>query len=249
MHKFDWVGAPADLRLLSNDVHVWRASLEQPAQQVQQLAQTLSDDERIRAERFYFERDRKRFIVGRGLLRIILAQYLAIEPHQLQFSYGKRGKPALATTGVYSNLQFNLSHSEELALYAIALERQVGIDLEYIRPTSDVEQLSKRFFCPREYEVIRSLPPKQKQTAFFHGWTCKEAYLKATGEGLTELQQVEVSLAIGEPAKLLRIAEDSQAAANWSLLKLFPAPGYMGALAVEGHDWRLSCWDWVIGNR
>jgi 4'-phosphopantetheinyl transferase len=243
MHKFDWVQSPANLILLSNDVHVWRAALEQPAEQVQKLVQILSEDERLRAERFYFERDRKRFIVGRGLLRIILSRYTKLAAHQLRFSYGKRGKPALVTTGICSNLQFNLSHSEGLALYAITLDRQLGIDLEYIRPTTDVEQLSKRFFCPREYQVIRSLPPKQQQEAFFHGWTCKEAYLKATGEGLTQLEQVEVSLAIGEPAKLLSIAEDSQATTNWSLVTLFPGPGYMGALAVEGHDWRLSSWD------
>lgn len=244
MCKSDWVQPPVDLMLLNHDVHVWRASLEQPAEQVQKLAQTLSEDERIRAERFYFERDKKRFIVGRGLLRIILARYTNLAPHQLQFSYGKRGKPALVTTGAYSSLQFNLSHSEDLALYAIAHHRLLGIDLEYIRPISNVEQLAKRFFCPRESEVIRSLPPKQQQQAFFHGWTCKEAYLKATGEGLTELQQVEVSLAIGEPARLLSILGDSQATANWSLQALNVAPGYMGALAVEGYDWRLSCWQW-----
>lgn len=245
MCKSNWVQPPVDVVLLSHDVHVWRASLEQPTEQVQKLAETLSEDERIRAERFYFERDRKRFIVGRGLLRNILARYTNLAPNQLQFSYGSRGKPALVATGDYSTLQFNLSHSEGLALYAIAHHRQLGIDLEYIRPISNIEQLAKRFFCPREYELIRSLPPTQQQQAFFHGWTCKEAYLKATGQGLTELQQVEVSLAIGEPAKLLSIAEDSQSAANWSLQSLNVAPGYMGALAVEGHDWRLSCWQWL----
>ena len=250
-----WSLPPADLVLSSNDVHVWRASLEQPTAQVQQLAQTLSEDERLRAERFYFERDRKHFIVGRGLLRTIIARYLVIEPSQLQFSYSPHGKPALAGSAG-STLQFNLSHSQGLALYAFTRDslsfgepnsmasRRIGIDVEYIRSIPNVEQLAKRFFSSREHAIICSLSPSQQQEAFFHGWTCKEAYLKATGEGLTQLGQVEVSLTPGEPRQLLSIGKDSQAAARWSLQALTPAPDYVATLAVEGHDWHLSCWQW-----
>ncbi len=243
--SLSWGLPPADLELSSNDVHVWRASLKQPAAKAQQLFQTLSEDERIRADRFYFERDRKHFIVGRGLLRTILGRYLAIEPKQLQFCYNHRGKPTVDVTETNSTLQFNLSHSHELVLYAVTCDRLIGIDLEYMRPTSDVEKLAERFFSPHEYAVIRSLPPSQKQEAFFNGWTCKEAYLKAIGEGLAQLEQVEVSLVPGEPAKLLNVNQDSQAAARWSLQSLTPASDYVAALAVEGHDWHLSCWQWT----
>jgi 4'-phosphopantetheinyl transferase len=239
-----WNLPPTDLKLRSNAVHVWRASLEQPAMQVQQLAQTLSEDEHLRAARFYFERDRKHFIVGRGLLRTILGRYTNLEPNQLQFSYSPRGKPALASTGASSTLQFNLSHSKGLALYAITRDHQIGIDLEHIRPISNVEQLTQRFFSAREDAVIRSLPPNQQQVAFFQSWTCKEAYLKATGEGLAQLQQVEVSLTPEKPYRLLNITTDPQAAARWSLETLTPAPDYVAALAVEGHNWNLSCWQW-----
>ena len=236
-----WNLPPAELNLSSNAVHVWRTSLEQPALQVQQLAQTLSEDEQLRAKRFYFERDRKHFIVGRGMLRTILGHYANIEPNQLQFSYGSRGKPALVSTDIDSMLQFNLSHSNGLALYAVTRDRQIGIDLEHIRPISDIEQLTKRFFSPREYSVICSLPKSEQQVTFFEVWTCKEAYLKATGEGLAQLQQVEVSLTHGETCHL-NIHTDSQAATRWSLQTLAPATDYVAALAVEGHDWDLSCW-------
>ncbi len=236
-----WNLPPADLNLSSNAVHVWRASLEQPALPIQQLAQTLSEDEQLRAKRFYFERDRKHFIVGRGMLRTILGHYANTEPNQLQFSYGSRGKPALASTNTDSMLQFNLSHSNGLALYAVTRDRQIGIDLEYIRPISDIEQLTKRFFSPSEYSVIRSLPKNEQQVTFFKIWTCKEAYLKATGEGLAQLQQVEVSLTDGETCQL-NIHRDSQGATYWSLQMLAPATDYVAALAVEGHDWDLSCW-------
>lgn len=247
--NLSWSLAPAELVLSSPDVHVWCASLEQSDVQVQQLAQTLSEDEQARANRFYFERDRKHFTVGRGLLRTILSRYTGIAPNQLQFCYGSRGKPALASQESDNTIQFNVSHSQGLALYAVTRDRQIGIDLEQIRPTSDIEQLAKRFFSPREYAVILSLPPTQKQEAFFRGWTCKEAYLKAIGEGLALLQQVEVSLVLEESAKLLSIDDqDTKAAARWSLQMLAPAPGYMGAIAVEGHDWHLSCWQWPTFN-
>lgn len=237
-----WNLPPTELQLPSNAVHVWRASLEQSAMQVQQLAQTLSEDEHLRAARFYFERDRKHFIVARGLLRTILGRYTSLEPHQLQFSYSPRGKPALASTGDSSTLQFNLSHSKGLALYAVTRDRKIGIDLEYLRPISNIEQLTQRFFSAREHGVIHSLPPDEQQVAFFQSWTCKEAYLKATGEGLAQLQQVEVSLTPEQPYGLLNIATDAQATTRWSLQTLTPAPDYVAALAVEGHDWNLSCW-------
>lgn len=238
-----WKPAPTDLVLSNSDVHVWRASLEQPEALTQQLAQTLSEDERTRASRFYFERDRKHFIVGRGLLRTLLGRYLSLEPTQLQFRYSSRGKPALADVGERGTLQFNVSHSHGLVLYAVTRDRKIGIDIEQLRPTSDVEKLAERFFSPRESAIIRSLPPSQKQEAFFHAWTCKEAYLKAIGEGLAGLEQVEVSLVPGEPVRLLSTGEDSPASSYWSVQVLKPAPGYIAALAVEGQGRTLACWE------
>jgi 4'-phosphopantetheinyl transferase len=235
-----WHSPPINLVLSKDVVHIWRTDLNLPESQIQSLAKTLAPDEHNRANRFYFERDRKHFIAGRGILRSILGRYLSLEPAQLQLSYASRGKPTLANLDRGETLSFNLSHSHELAIYAIAHTSWVGIDLEHIRPMDKVEQLVKRFFSPREYAVICSLPDDQKQEAFFRAWTCKEAYLKAIGDGLPGLDGVEVSLTPGEPAALLSIQGDEEAASRWSVYPLIPAPGYMAALAVEGQDWSLE---------
>jgi 4'-phosphopantetheinyl transferase len=132
-----------------------------------------------------------------------------------------------------------------LALYAIARDRELGIDLERIRPLPDAEKIAQRFFSAREHTMICSLPTSKQHEAFFHCWTCKEAYLKATGDGLSgSLNQVDILLAPGEPAKLLSVAGNEQEASRWCLQQLMPVPGYMAALVVEGHGWRLACWQW-----
>jgi 4'-phosphopantetheinyl transferase len=234
-----------DVLLSSGDVHVWCASLDQEALQLQNLKCTLTTDELSRAERFYFQRDREHFIVARGLLRAILSLYLETAPDQVRFSYGPRGKPALAITSGKDRLCFNLSHAGGLALYAVAKGREVGIDLECSRPIPDAEQIAKRFFSPRENTVLQTIPSIMKQEAFFNCWTRKEAYIKATGDGLARpLDQFDVSLRPGEPAKLLSVDGDAREASRWSLRELTPAPSYLAAIAVEGHGWRLACWCW-----
>lgn len=237
-----WQSPPQNLLLSETDVHIWRAKLDLPATQIQQLAQTLSPDEQQRAERFYFEKDTRHFIAGRGFLRSILSRYLNLEPGQINFSYSSRGKPAVANTGFGGTLDFNLSHSQGMALYAFTRNRKIGIDLEYIRSMSDIEQLAKRFFSKREYTVISSLASEQQQEAFFKGWTGKEAYLKATGDGLAGLEKVEISLTPGEPAALLSIEGDPHLASHWSLYPLAPAPGYQAAVVIERQDCYLKYW-------
>lgn len=232
-----WLPASADLTLLQNHVHVWRIDLDIPELQLQHLAETLSSDELCRAKRFYKEQHRQRFIAGRGILRTILGRYLGIEAQQLQFSYEPLGKPVLADTFNESKLSFNLTHSNSLALCAVSSDRLVGVDLEYIRPVSDVLTLAKRYFSEREYTVMRSLPPHQMQQVFFRYWTCKEAYLKATGVGLAQLEQIEISLTPTEPAKLITDQ-------HWSLLELVPAEDAVAAVAVEGSGLQLMCWQY-----
>lgn len=232
-----WLPAPTDLTLLQNDVHVWRINLDQAEAQLQQLAGTLSSDEVCRAKRFYKEQHRQRFIAGRGILRTILGRYLGVEPQLLQFSYEPSGKPVLADAFASSKLWFNLTHSLGLALCAVSCDRLLGIDLEYIRPITDVLSLAKRYFSPGEYAVMRSLPPQQMQKVFFRYWTCKEAYLKATGVGLAQLEQIEVLLTPGQPAKL-------KTEQQWSLLELVPEDNSVAAVAVEGSGLQLKCWQY-----
>jgi 4'-phosphopantetheinyl transferase len=234
-----WQVPPAQLSLSETDIHIWRACLELDELQIQNLRKILSSDEQSRADRFYFERDRTRFIAGHGFLRIILSRYSGIPPERLVFSYGDYGKPTLYG-GTEGTLCFNMSHSNGLCLYAVGLNRAVGIDIEFIRAISDAEQIAKSFFSPREYKLLCSLPPEQKDRAFFKGWTCKEAYLKATGEGLSGLERVEVSLDPSEPAALLSIQGNPHMTSRWSVYALTPFPEYAAALVAEGHDWHLN---------
>jgi 4'-phosphopantetheinyl transferase len=229
----------------SDEVHVWRASLDLEASCVQSLLSTLSEEERVRAERFCFQKDREHFIVARGLLRAILGRYLDMQPSQLRFCYSPYGKPTLTRESGGDMLQFNLSHSHRLALVAVTRGREIGVDLEYIRPEPDLISLAERFFSPREVAVLCALPANMQTEAFFNCWTRKEAYLKAKGFGLSiPLSQFDVSLAPGEPAALLSTNWDTQEASRWSLRELNPGPGYVAALTVLGHHWWLFCWQW-----
>jgi len=224
-------------RLSSGDVHIWRGWLDQPVERVRQLEQTLSTDERERASRFRFETDRTRVGVGRGTLRSIHGHYLGIEPGRVRLRYGPNGKPTLDEGPDRAPIQFNLAHSHQLAVLIFARTRQVGIDLEYVRPVPRLQQIAASFFSAHENAVLSSLPPSQQQEAFYLCWTCKEAYLKATGLGLDHpLDQFDVSLVPGEPARLLRVEGKPEETSRWSLHWLRPAPGYLAALAVEEQE-------------
>ena len=209
------------------------------------LEQTLSDDERCRAGRFYFQSDREHFIVARGVLRSILGSYLGVEARELCFGYGAYGKPALMLHANAADIRFNLSHAGGLALYAVTRDRAIGIDLEYLRADIEWMQIAARFFSPREHAMLSSLPPAARLEAFFTCWTRKEAYIKARGEGLAlPLDQFDVSLTPGEPAQLLGVRSDLDDPGRWSFQGLSPEPGYIAAVAVEGHGWHLTRWLW-----
>ena len=236
--------APASF-LGADDVHVWRIALAQPQRKVSRLLSILSADERERAARFHFPQDRDNFIVARGALRSILAGYLGVAPAALRFQYSSYGKPSLAPEFTSQGLNFNLSHSHELALLGLTSGREIGVDVERHRADVTDEPLAERFFSAREVAVLRALPPEQQTEAFFNCWTRKEAYIKARGEGLSfPLARFDVSLAPEEPAALLRTRGEPREAARWSMLNLSPGAGYAGAVIAEGRDWRLQCWDW-----
>jgi 4'-phosphopantetheinyl transferase len=238
-----WKSPPEFIDLLPDEVHVWRAALSVSPSQIKALAPILAADERERADRFHFEKDRGAFIAGRALLRILLGRYLHKEPSQLEFHYGASGKPRLA--GEESALHFNLSHSHSLALYAFSRGRELGIDVEHIKCNADAEKIAERFFSAQEVAVFRSLPASDREKAFFDCWTRKEAYVKAKGNGLkAPLDAFSVSLSPGEPAALLNVRDDAAEASRWSLRELEPGPGYAGTIIAEGNEWRLKCWEW-----
>ena len=238
-----WREPPLSIEARRDEVHVWRASLSVSPSQLQRLSPILSTDERQRAERFHFEKDRGEFIAGRALLRTLLGRYLHREPSQLGFHYGASGKPRLA--GEDSSLRFNLSHSLGVALYAFGRGRELGIDVEHIRSNADAEKIAGRFFSAQEVAVFRSLPARQREKAFFDCWTRKEAYIKAKGDGLkAPLDAFSVSLSPGQPAALLNVQDDRAEVSRWSLRELEPGPGYAGAIIAQGNDWQLRCWEW-----
>ncbi len=241
-----WERPPAAPALARNDVHVWRAALDLPAPEVQRLQNLLADDEIQRAERFFSPQDRDRFIVARGLLRTILSRYTGQEAQRLRFAYGQRGKPMLAAGTGQADLRFNVSHSSGMVLYALSLQREVGVDLEYIRASVACEQIAERFFSPQEAAALLALPAEKRLHAFFSRWTLKEAYIKAQGLGLwLSLDAFDVNLLSDGMATVTHLANDGQDAARWLLCQLAPAPHYAAALAVEGHDWQLSRWHWL----
>lgn len=244
----DWSSHYVASALPDDTVHVWRASLELPASQQQALWRTLSADERARFERIRHERVRTHFLIARGILRMILGHYLQISPDQIVFDYNEHGKPFLVDACAGTGLCFNLSHSRDLALFAVTHHHEVGVDVEYHRPGSleDRMRIARRFFSDEEYRVLTTLPAHRRQEAFFVCWTRKEAFIKAKGRGLSlPLSHFDVSLSPDEPAALLATRWDKTEAARWSLYGLHPGDGYSGAVAVEGRDVRVACWQWA----
>jgi 4'-phosphopantetheinyl transferase len=223
-------------------VHVWRVCLDGPVP-LAELEGHLSRDELRRAARFRFERDRRRFVVARAALRGILADYLGEPPGRLRFAQGLHGKPILATPYCDSGLRFNVSHAEELALCAVTRGREVGVDVEWVRPLPDADALAERFFSAAERAALGQLPAARRLQAFFCCWTRKEAYLKAVGAGLLQpLDSFDVSVAPEDKDCLLRVPADPTETSRWSLRSLDPGAGYVGAVVASGRAWSPACW-------
>jgi 4'-phosphopantetheinyl transferase len=232
------------LALEHDQVDVWLARLDLPADSIGRLRRALSADERARADRFYFPRDRDRFVAARGMLREILSYYLEEAPGALCFSYNAYGKPALVGA---AGLCFNLSHSHDLAIYAVAHGREVGVDVEHVRAEFAGEGIAERFFSPGEIAALQTLPAEQRVEGFFNCWTRKEAYIKARGEGLSlALDSFDVALAPGVPAALLAVRGEPDEAERWTLCALDADPGYVAALAVAGQGWEMQRRRWPV---
>ena len=238
-----WSEAPSSLLLSGGEVHVWRTPLEQPPEVVQRLLRTLDTDEQTRAGRFHFEKHRRRFVVGRGVLRLLLGRYLEVKPEEVRFAYGPYGKPELDAAHHADGLRFNASHSHELAVYAFVQDHDVGIDVEHIKDDFATQEIAERFFSEFEIEVLRALPREEQAAGFFRCWTRKEAYIKAIGSGLSHpLDQFDVTLGPDEPAALLRDYRDPESVRCWTLFDLVVGRGYAAALAVNGPVSMLQQW-------
>ncbi|MBP0029380.1 4'-phosphopantetheinyl transferase family protein [Roseofilum sp. Guam] len=217
-----------DMILCDRHLHLWQADLNQFMPQLTQFTSVLSLDERERSQRFHFDEHRQYFILARGILRYLLAQYLNCHPSGIEFNYSQRGKPDLALPK--SDLKFNISHSQNYALYGFSPNSSIGVDIEAIRPLNDLDSLARRFFLPSEYRHIQNTPISEQPYTFFRYWTYKEAYLKAIGEGLAGLEQAEIELT-DTGAKVSDRA--------WSLYPLTTPSGTVAAVSVEGDCWQV----------
>lgn len=239
----DWVSPWVHPKLDRQGLHVWRASLLTRSDVIERLEEYLSQDERARAEAFAFEVHRRAFIIARGWLRVLLGRYLETGPASIRFGYEKHGKPFIAEIGKKGPLHFNVSHSGNVALYAFTRLCCVGIDLELKQPGFSGDEMCARLFAPSEVATLALLPTNLRADGFFNYWTCKEAFIKAKGAGLSlGLDQFEVNIGATESPLVLRTAWDEAEAARWSLIQINAGKGYAAAVALAAHDWRLSRW-------
>jgi 4'-phosphopantetheinyl transferase len=248
-NRTEWNAPSGTYSLPQDEVHVWRTSVDWPAERLDGLRRILSPEERERSERYHFDIDRRRCVIARGLLRTLLGRYFGMAPEGFCFEYSAYGKPALPASAAGNQPQFNVSHSGDFILIALALGRAVGVDVERMRTDIEAEGIATRFFSANERRALATVTGEAQCEAFFACWTRKEAYIKARGDGLSlPLDGFDVSLLPGEAARLLATRHDPAAARRWSLQNLDMGLGYKAAVAVEGSPWQLKCWDWLDGR-
>ena len=233
------------MQIFEDEVHVWHSFLSLTALQLDRMMSYLSPLEVERTVNFHFQKDRDRYIASHGILREIIGGYIDKNPECLSFTRNAFGKPFLSSDDNPIGLLFNLSHSYDLAVFAFTLKRRIGIDVELIKTEAVRDRTIEYVFSPREVAGLRNLPAELQTAAFFNCWTRKEAFIKAKGEGLSiPLNQFDVSFVPGEPACLLRVGWDNGEAKRWRLHDLSVSREHAGAVAVEGHDWKLKCFNW-----
>ena len=217
-------------KLRPNEVHLWRAFVTDPEIRWPCLERILSPGERVRANRYRFEKDRALFVLARARLRILLARYTKCEPEEIELCFGARGKPEMRLQSGHEVVRFNVSHSGSVVMLGFSADRCVGVDVEKIRSLSDLETLAPSCLGEAERAHLLALREPERSRAFFRAWTLKEALLKATGKGLAALREVELSLA-DEPPKVLSLAGSTAAAARWGVGPFALAEGYVAAAA------------------
>lgn len=226
-------------------VNVWLAQLDHPREHAGRLARLLDSRERDKAARFRFDEDRDRFVAATGVLRTVLGSCLAEDPRRIAFRRGRFGKPALREEFGGGRVRFNLSHSGGAALVAVALDREVGVDVEFVRPLESLEELAATAFSPAERDALRRLPDEERRRAFFDCWTRKEAFVKAVGEGMScPPDAFDVSVAPGAGPRAIAVRRELPDSRGWSLRSMDVHPAYAAAVVAEGADWELDLRRW-----
>ena len=241
-----WISGPSSPRLTESQVHVWRASLDVSSEVLRSLEESLTDDERTRANHFSFERLRRRFVARRGLLRELLASYVQAEPRELRFAYGNQDKPRLVGEPAWEAMSFNVTHSQGWALYAVTLSRDIGIDLERIRPEVEALEIADRYFTQSEAEAITRAPVGGRSILFFKYWTCKEAWIKAMGGGLS-IPLDGFQIVFGPEECTARVVDLKQPDGDspWFVHQLMVGSEHAAAVAVDDPGLEFQLWDWA----
>ena len=223
-----------------NEIHVWQLKLPQKEKLVRQYYNLLSEDEKIRAGKYAFDEDRNNFITSRWVLRTLIGKYLNINPESIKFSYTHYGKPFLDNQKYPLGLNFNLSDTKGLVIYAFTLKNEIGVDVEAIREIKDMEEVAARFFSIPEAEKLKLVPFGERDEAFLSCWTLKEAYIKAIGEGLScPLDQFDMSFSKDKKPALLSAKWDESEKGRWQMYRIESPEGYIASLAIEGKNHRL----------
>ncbi len=233
-----WSKFPADFELPEKEAHVWLASLTAADTSLDRVADCVSPAERDRATRFKFLPDRTRYLIAHAALRSILGRYLNVHPAAVEWIEGPIGKPKLAPTLAGGEIEFNLSHSGDLALIAVARATEVGIDVERVQEDFAFESVAQRFFTPREVAALQALPPDLRREAFYKCWTSKEALMKGKGLGLSgSLDEVRIQLT-ATGVHVIGAVDD------WALVELNPGRRYVAALAARQDQCEPRCYRW-----
>jgi 4'-phosphopantetheinyl transferase len=236
-----WPAAPAELPALDRTVHVWAVRLDDASVDLDGGRELLSPDERERAARFHFDQHRRRYLIAHIALHEILSRYVHIDPARLYFDLGSNGKPRLPAAMASSGVEFNLSHSNEMALLAVSRIGELGVDIEYAKPDFKFQEIAERFFTAKEVAAMRGLPTELQRQAFFKCWTSKEAFLKAKGIGLSgKLDEVEITLGAQDQVRIHANVP------GWSLTELDRVETYESALVVAGAPLPIRYYHWQL---
>ena len=244
-----WPVIPQSLELNSHVVHVIRLRLDLPSEKWMSLSRFLTDAERSRAAQFRFESPRQQFVVCRATLRRLLGQQCKLPPDAVPLGIGRHGKPELLiphrTSNQQPQIEFNVSHSGKIGLIAMTIGAPVGIDVEEYDSRVQTLKLAERFFSPEEANALSSLSDDKQLSGFYRGWTCKEAYIKAKGSGLSlSLSSFRVEIDPDRPAALCHIEENPSDCANWTAQSLEVGKHYAAAVMIERPRCLFECWDW-----
>lgn len=235
-----WNKTISKLNISEGETHIWLLPLELKPNQLTEVKSVLSEDELARAEKFYFDKQRKHFIAIRGLVRKLLGLYLNLNNKEIIFSYNEFGKPYLENRLVH----FNLSHSHKLALFAVNINYELGVDIEWMHRKSNLLEIGERFFSKNEFAELKSLPAELQRHGFFNCWTRKESYIKARGRGLAiPLSKFEVSLKPGDPVYLKSTSHEPKAINEWTLYAFDPHTEYAAAMTINTKVTKISFWD------